>query len=35
MPLEELKREAALLGADAVVGIDLDYNEIGATGTRA
>jgi len=31
--LEELKNEAALLGADAVVGIDLDYNEIGATGS--
>lgn len=31
--LEELKLEAATLGADAVVGVDLDYNEIGATGS--
>jgi uncharacterized protein YbjQ (UPF0145 family) len=31
--LDELKREAATLGADAVVGVDLDYNEIGATGS--
>ena len=31
--LEELKKEAALLGADAVVGIDLDFSEIGATGS--
>jgi len=31
--LSELKQEATQLGADAVVGIDLDYNEIGATGS--
>ena len=31
--LGELREEAANLGADAVVGIDLDYNEIGATGS--
>lgn len=30
--LEELKREAAMLGADAVVGIDLDYSEISGAG---
>lgn len=31
--LNELKREAAQIGADAVVGVDLDYQEIGATGS--
>lgn len=32
--LEELKREAAQYGADAVIAVDLDYNELsaGATG---
>ena len=29
---EELEEEARLLGADAVVGIDLDYEVIGAQG---
>ncbi|MGH0257044.1 YbjQ family protein [Sinorhizobium meliloti] len=28
--LNELKREAARLGADAVIAVDLDYNEISA-----
>ncbi|MBE1291610.1 MAG: heavy metal-binding domain-containing protein [Rhodobacteraceae bacterium] len=31
--IEELKDEAAELGADAVVAVDLSYNEIGATGS--
>jgi len=31
--LDDLKKEAAALGADAVVGVDLDYNEIGAAGS--
>lgn len=31
--LRELRSEAARLGADAVVGVDLNYNEIGATGS--
>lgn len=30
--LTELKRDAIKLGADAVVGIDLDYQDIGTTG---
>ncbi len=30
--LTELKRDAIKLGADAVVGIDLDYQDIGNTG---
>ena len=30
--LSELKRDAAALGADAVVGIDLDYSEISGAG---
>lgn len=30
--LSELKMEAAELGADAVVGIDLDYHDLGTTG---
>ncbi len=30
--LTELKRDAIKLGADAVVGIDLDYQDIGGTG---
>jgi uncharacterized protein YbjQ (UPF0145 family) len=30
--LEELRREAAALGADAVVAIDLDYSEISGPG---
>jgi uncharacterized protein YbjQ (UPF0145 family) len=30
--LDELRREAALIGADAVVGIDLDYSEISGGG---
>lgn len=30
--LTELKREAYLLGADAVVAVDLDYSEIGGAG---
>lgn len=30
--LEELKRDAAALGADAIVGIDLDYSEISGAG---
>ncbi len=33
MALEELKTEAANLNADAVVGVSLAYNEIGATGS--
>ncbi len=31
--LEELKQEAANVGANAVVGVNLDYQEIGATGS--
>ena len=31
--LEELKNEAAVLGANAVVAVDLNYQEIGATGS--
>lgn len=31
--LDELKREAFEIGADAVVGVDLSYQEIGATGS--
>lgn len=31
--LDELKREASDLGADAVVGVDLDYLDVGATGS--
>jgi len=31
--LNELKQEASNLGADAVVGVDLDYLDIGATGS--
>lgn len=31
--LSELRMEAATLEADAVVGVNLDYNEIGATGS--
>lgn len=30
--LDELRREAAALGADAVVGVDLDYSEISGGG---
>lgn len=30
--LDELRREAATLGADAVVGVDLDYSEISGGG---
>lgn len=30
--LDELKAEAAALGADAVIGIDLDYSEIAGAG---
>ena len=30
--MEELKKEAALVGADAVVGIDLDYSEFSGNG---
>lgn len=30
--LDELRREAAMLGADAVVAVDLDYSEISGTG---
>ena len=30
--LSELREEAALVGADAVVGIDLDYNEFSGGG---
>lgn len=33
LALDELKKEAAQKGADAVVGIDLDYAEIGSTGS--
>lgn len=32
--LYELKREAFLVGANAVVGVDLDYVELGATGSN-
>ncbi len=32
MALDELKAEAAALGADAVVGVDLDYSEISGAG---
>ncbi len=31
--LEELKAEATDLGADAVIGIDLDYEVLGKTGS--
>ncbi len=31
--LDELRQEASSLGADAVVGVDLDYLDIGATGS--
>lgn len=31
--LDELKREAFKIGADAVVGVNLSYQEIGATGS--
>ena len=31
--LDELKREAATLGADAVIAVDLDYNELSTAGT--
>ena len=31
--LDELRSEAARVGADAVVGVSLDYQEIGATGS--
>lgn len=31
--LDELKREAFRVGADAVVGVNLSYQEIGATGS--
>ncbi len=30
--LEELKQRAAAMGANAVVGIDLDYETVGGTG---
>jgi len=33
MALQELKEEAAKLGADAVIGIDLDYEVIGQGGS--
>jgi uncharacterized protein YbjQ (UPF0145 family) len=29
MALEEMKQKAAILGADAVVGVDLDYEVLG------
>jgi|26BtaG_2_1085354.scaffolds.fasta_scaffold06069_4 uncharacterized protein YbjQ (UPF0145 family)/DNA-directed RNA polymerase subunit RPC12/RpoP len=32
--LKELRREAAEVGADAVVGIDLDYSEISGNGSK-
>ena len=31
--LDELRREAAALGADAVIAIDLDYNELSTAGS--
>ncbi|WP_245502955.1 YbjQ family protein [Rhizobium ruizarguesonis] len=31
--LDELKREAAAVGADAVIAIDLDYNELSTSGS--
>ncbi len=31
--LEELKAEARALGADAVIGVDLDYETLGQGGT--
>lgn len=31
--LEELKREAAAIGADAVIAVDLDYNELSTSGS--
>ena len=31
--LEELKNEARALGADAVIGVDLDYETLGQGGT--
>ena len=31
--LQELKKEAALLGANAVIGVDLDYSEFSGKGT--
>lgn len=31
--LDELKREAAALGADAVIAVDLDYNELSTAGS--
>lgn len=31
--LEELKREAIALGADAVIGVDIDYEIIGERGS--
>lgn len=31
--LDELKREAAALGADAVIAVDLDYNELSTGGS--
>ena len=30
--MDELRQEAALVGADAVIGIDLDYSEISGKG---
>lgn len=31
--LDELKREAAAVGADAVIAVDLDYNELSTSGS--
>ncbi|PDS85272.1 hypothetical protein CO654_12425 [Rhizobium sp. L18] len=31
--LEELRREAAAVGADAVIAVDLDYNELSTSGS--
>jgi uncharacterized protein YbjQ (UPF0145 family) len=33
LAIEEMTSEASLLGADAVVGVDLDYETIGANGS--
>lgn len=30
--IKEMQQEAALLGADAIIGIDLDYETVGANG---
>ncbi|WP_261337929.1 YbjQ family protein [Rhizobium leguminosarum] len=31
--LDELRREAAAVGADAVIAVDLDYNELSTSGS--